>query len=344
MPWTGDVINDKMTSFSAMAATTPIRVVIMLFPRTKLLDVTGPLQVFNDAKRADGSAFYEIILASEHGGLVATDAGVPLPSMSLAEVSARPIDTLLVSGGRSALDAAGSAALLAFLREQSGKTRRLGSICLGAFILAAAGLLDGCEATTHWEYTDRLGAAHPATTVKPDAIFVSNGRIWTSAGVSTGIDMALAMVEEDLGRKVALDLARDLVLYLKRPGGQSQFSGELQRQSRDAAGRFEALHAHMREHAAGDLSVPELARIMAMSPRHFARIYAQENGISPAKAVEAVRLDLARDLLEETDIGIQQVAVRTGFGDDERLRRAFLRRYGVAPGEYRMRFGNGRAG
>jgi transcriptional regulator GlxA family with amidase domain len=329
-----------MTSFPAITLTTPIRVVIVLFPRTKLLDVTGPLQVFNDAKRADGSAVYEIILTSEDGGPVETDAGVPLPSIRLAEAAARPIDTLLVSGGRSALDAAGSAALLAFLRDQSGKVRRLGSICLGAFILAAAGLLDGCEATTHWEYTERLSTAHPATTVRPDAIFVSNGRIWTSAGVSTGIDMALAMVEEDIGRKTALDLARDLVLYLKRPGGQAQFSGELQRQSRDAAGRFDALHAHMREHAAGDLSVPELARIMAMSPRHFARVYAQQTGISPAKAVEAVRLNLARDLLEETDIGIQQVAVRAGFGDDERLRRAFLRRYGIAPGEYRTRFGN----
>jgi transcriptional regulator GlxA family with amidase domain len=333
-----------MTSFPAIAATAPIRVVIVLFPRTKLLDVTGPLQVFNDAKRADGSAVYEITLTSEHGGPVETDAGVPLPSIPLAEAARRPIDTLLVSGGRSALDAASSAVLLAFLRDQSGMVRRLGSICLGAFILAAAGLLDGCEATTHWEYTDRLGMAHPATTVRPDAIFVSNGTIWTSAGVSTGIDMALAMVEEDLGRKAALDLARDLVLYLKRPGGQSQFSGELQRQSRDAAGRFETLHAYMREHAAGDLSVPELARIMAMSPRHFARVYAQETGISPAKAVEAVRLDLARDLLEETDIGVQQIAVRAGFGDDERLRRAFLRRYGVAPGEYRTRFGNARAG
>jgi transcriptional regulator GlxA family with amidase domain len=332
-----------MTSFPATPATAPIRVTIVLFPRTKLLDVTGPMQVFNDAKRADGNAVYEITLASEHGGPVETDAGVPLPSITLVEAATRPIDTLLVSGGRSALEAAGSVALLAFLREQSDRVRRLGSICLGAFILAAAGLLDGCEATTHWEYTERLGAAYPATTVKPDAIFVSNGRIWTSAGVSTGIDMALAMVEEDLGRKAALDLARDLVLYLKRPGGQAQFSGELQRQSRDAAGRFEALHAHMREHAAGDLSVPELARVMAMSPRHFARVYAQETGVSPAKAVEAVRLDLARDLLEETEIGIQQIAVRAGFGDDERLRRAFLRRYGVAPGEYRARFGNDRA-
>ncbi|MCV9936830.1 GlxA family transcriptional regulator [Boseaceae bacterium BT-24-1] len=333
-----------MTSFPAIAAMTPTRVVIVLFPRTKLLDVTGPLQVFNDAKHPDGSRVYEITLASEHGGPVETDAGLPLPSVTLAEATAQPIDTLLVSGGRSALEAADSEALLDFLRDQSGMVRRLGSICLGAFILAAAGLLDGCEATTHWEYAERLGAAHPATTVTPDAIFVSNGRIWTSAGVSTGIDMALAMIEEDLGRKAALDLARDLVLYLKRPGGQSQFSGELQRQSRDAAGRFETLHAHMREHAAGDLSVPELARIMAMSPRHFARIYAQETGISPAKAVEAVRLDLARDLLEESTLPIQQIAVRAGFGDDERLRRAFLRRYGVAPGEYRTRFGNARTG
>lgn len=327
-----------------MIAPEPIRVVIVLFPRTKLLDVTGPLQVFNDARHADGSAVYEIALASEQGGPVETDAGVPLPSIALTEAVARPVDTLLVSGGRSALEAAGSAALLDFLREQSRRVRRLGSICLGAFILAAAGLLDGCEATTHWQYAERLGAAHPATTVRPDAIFVSNGRIWTSAGVSTGIDMALAMVEEDLGRKAALDLARDLVLYLKRPGGQAQFSGELQRQSRDSVGRFERLHAHIREHAAGDLSVPELARFMAMSPRHFARVYSQETGVGPAKAVEAVRLDLARHLLEDSALPIQQIAVRAGFGDDERLRRAFLRRYGVAPGEYRTRFGNARAG
>ncbi len=144
-----------------MTATAPIHVMIVLFPRTKLLDVTGPLQVFNDAKHPDGSAVYEITLASEHGGLVETDAGVPLPSITLTEAVAQPIDTLLVSGGRSALEAAGSAILLAFLRDQSGTVRRLGSICLGAFILAAAGLLDGCEATTHWEYTDRLGAGPP---------------------------------------------------------------------------------------------------------------------------------------------------------------------------------------
>lgn len=316
---------------------TPL-VVFVLFNRTKLLDVTGPLQVFNDAKTPSGAPAYRTLLVSECGGPVVTDTGIALSTRRLTECNDVEIDTLLVSGGDAALQVAQTGALCDWLIEQSRHVRRLGSICLGAFILAGCGLLDGRPATTHWEYCSQLAARFSMVEVRSDPIFVRADHIWTSAGVTAGIDMALAMVEQDLGHTAALALARDLVLFLKRPGGQSQFSIELRWQAHDCAGRFDGLHKWMRDNLATDLSVPALASFMAMSPRNFARVYTKTTGQSPGRGVEALRVEAARRLLESSTFSVQQIAHRVGFGDDERLRRAFVKALAVAPYDYRRRF------
>ncbi|MER8810838.1 GlxA family transcriptional regulator [Mesorhizobium australicum] len=327
-----------MTSNSANAHRERL-IAFLLFERTKLLDVTGPLQVFNDAKRASGEPAFRTILVSQRGGPIETDAGVALHTVSFDHCSKFTIDTLLISGGGTALEAARSSSLRGWLIKQANDVRRLGSICLGAFILAECGLLDGRRATTHWERCAELAERFPAIDVRPDPIFVRCGAVWTSAGVSAGIDMALAMVEEDLGHTTALAIARELVLYLKRPGGQSQFSTALRQQIRDRVGRFERLHAWIRENPGADLSVPALSSFMAMSPRNFARVYSKENGQTPGRAVEALRVATARDLLETSRQSVQQIAHAVGFGDPETFRRAFVKSLGVAPSDYRSRFG-----
>ncbi|MGT2489188.1 GlxA family transcriptional regulator [Methylobacterium oryzae CBMB20] len=314
------------------------KIVLVIFHEAKSLDVIGPMQVFNDAVLEDGRKAYEVKLASAEGGPVTTDTGVTLQSEPIdAAMEAGP-DTVLVVGGDPATSPAHTALLRARLAPHVGRPRRFGSICLGAFVLAELGVLDGLEVTTHWAHSRRLAQMYPAVTVTPDAIFVEAGRIWTSAGVSAGIDLALALVERDLGHPAALGLARDLVLFLKRPGGQSQFSVELRRQTQDARGRFDGLHAWMRANLQSDLSVPELAAVAHMSPRNFARVYTRETGESPARAVEQMRVEEACRLLESTHDTIQTIAYRVGFGDDERLRRAFVKNYRVSPHDYRIRF------
>ena len=317
----------------------PRSVVLVLFRRTKLLDVAGPVQVFNDARLPDGAPAYRITLASDEGSPILTDTGIALATERLDALDANAIDTLLISGGSAVFSALRSPLLRTWLAAHAGAPRRLGSVCLGAFVLADLDLLDGLEATTHWEACDRLARDYPAVTVLADAIYVAAGRVWTSAGVTAGIDMALAMVERDLGHAAALALARDLVLFLKRPGGQSQFSVELRRQTSDARGRFDMLHQWMRANLDQDMSVPALAEAAAMSLRNFARVYRRETGLSPARAVEQFRAEAARRLLESTPLSMQQIARCTGFGDDERLRRAFVKAYGVSPHGYRGRFG-----
>ena len=222
------------------------------------------------------------------------------------------------------------------------KARRVASVCLGAFALAWTGVLDGKRAATHWRYCPRLQDSFPNIRVEPNAIFVKDGRVWSSAGVSAGIDLALAMIEEDFGHTTALDVARRLVVFLKRPGGQSQFSTVLAAQASDVEGRFSALHAWIIENIASDLRVETLAEKAGMTPRTFARTYASRTGMTPASGVEALRVETARLLLESRQIGgVVEVAKRAGFGDDERMRRAFLRHLGVSPTEYRNRFSGG---
>lgn len=276
------------------------------------------------------------MVLSRAGGLVASSAGVRLDTLSFRRAAALRFDTLIVPGGPGVHRAAGDAALLAWLRRRAAAARRAGSVCTGTFLMAAAGLLDGRPATTHWRSCDLLAARFPRLRVDADAIFVRDGKLFSSAGVTAGIDLALALIEEDLGRALAMSVARHLVVYARRAGGQSQFSETLRAQSADD-GTFDALHQWIAAHLDADLSVDALAARAGMSPRHFARLYRSRTGTTPAKAVARLRLEAARQQLEGA-ARIGTVAQAAGFGDADRLRRAFHRHLGVAPRTYRSGF------
>ena len=335
----------RMTSKAAKSdRQIPRKVVMVAYEGANLMDISGPLQAFSVARFGNGRPAYQVTLASEVGGPVATDTGVKLETVRLDRTVLGSVDTLLVAGGGDKeIPPVSTVSLQAKLARYLDRPRRLGSICTGAFVLAELGVLDRREATTHWAFCGRLEREYPTIRVKPDAIFVTSGHVWTSAGVCAGIDMTLAMIEDDLDHLAALNVARGMVLFLKRPGGQSQFSVELRGQMRDARGRFSDLHDWVRNNLDADLSVPALAEAAKMSPRNFARVYIRETGESPARAVEKLRTEAARRLLESAHDPIQVVARRAGFGDDERMRRAFLRTYGVSPQDYRSRFGRVRA-
>lgn len=334
-----DGINDIMTSFYANSRQFPLRVGIVLFEDTKLIDVTGPLQVFNDAKLTDGIKAYDVSLVSESGGPVITDTGISLETTSFNDCRKSSPDTLLVSGGHSALIASNSVALQRFLRDMSLDCRRLGSICIGAFILAASGLLDGRRATTHWENCEQLRREYPSVKVEKDAIFIEDSGIWTSAGVTTGIDMALSMVEQDLGRAEALRLAKSLVLFVQRMGGQSQFSSSLKHQTLAKDDKFDSLISKVMNDLSADWSVTKLAAIAHMSERNFSRVFTQSMGESPARFIEALRVERACEKLQNGEQNLRAVAHLTGFGNMERMRRAFQRLRGVSPKDYGARFG-----
>jgi transcriptional regulator GlxA family with amidase domain len=244
-----------------------------------------------------------------------------------------------VAGGQGVMRAVEDASLIEWLKVRAGSARRTASVCTGAFLLAAAGLLDHRRAVTHWEYCDELSRRHPAVTVEPDPIFVNDGPMWTSAGVTSGIDLSLALVEEDLGRALALNVARQLVVFLKRPGGQAQFSAALSLQSADE--RFADLHNWLAEHLAEDLPLSRLATQAGMSERTFLRRYRDATGLTPARAIERLRVEAARQLLADTRLPTKRIAARCGFGSEETLRRNFARLQGVSPQDYRQRFGGG---
>ena len=316
------------------------RVAIVAFPGVTLLDISGPAQVFAELQAIDlPGAGYSLSYLSTSGGLVPTDVGMMVDTAPISSIRPNQVDTLVIPGGPGIWALRQDAVLMKWIKEVLPKARRAASVCLGAFVLAWIGALDGKRAATHWRYCPRLADGFPKIRVEPNAIFVKDGRVWTSAGVSAGIDLALAIIEEDFGHTTALDVARRLVVFLKRPGGQSQFSTVLAAQASDVEGRFSALHAWIIENIAGDLKVETLAKKAGMTPRTFARAYASRTGMTPANGVEALRVETARLLLESSEIrGVVEVARRAGFGDDERMRRAFIRHLGISPSEYRSRF------
>ncbi len=313
-------------------------VLVVLFDDVQSLDVTGPFEVFAGAARAAGDpSAYPLRTASLDGGPVRTHSGLRiLPDTTLAEaVAGGAPHTLVVPGGEGTRRP--DPALIDWLRVHAPRAERLVSVCTGALLLADAGLLDGHRATTHWAACEHLARRHPEVEVDPDPIFVREGRLSTSAGVTSGIDLALALVEEDLGRDVALTVARHLVVFLRRPGNQAQFSAQLSAQTARRE-PLRDLQQWITEHPGADLSVEALAARARLSPRHFARAFHEETGIPPGRYVDRVRLEHARRLLEETSRGVEEVARASGYGTPETMRRAFLRALGTAPAEYRRRF------
>ena len=305
------------------------QVVILAFPDVQSLDVTGPLEVFGGARtlieasgRADPAYDVLVLEIVPHGDFDDTPAR---------------LDTLLVAGGYGSHEASVDPATIEWVTRTSACARRTASVCTGAFILASAGLLDGRRATTHWASASELARIYPAIRVDPEPIFLRDGDMWTSAGVTAGMDLALALVEEDLDRGAALTIARHLVMFLRRPGNQAQFSATLAAQE-PAREPLREVRRHIQENLAGELSVEALAEHAHMSPRHFARSFRAETGVTPARYVESVRLEAARRELEDTAEPVAAVASACGFGTPETLRRSFLRALGVGPAEYRRRF------
>jgi transcriptional regulator GlxA family with amidase domain len=311
------------------------RVVVVAFPGVQSLDITGPAEVFRAATlmRPPG---YEVTVAAAERNPLATSTVSLVPDARLDEVTG-PIDTLLVAGGTGTRRAEEDERLVEWIAAAAGRSRRVASVCTGAFLLARAGLLDGRRATTHWASCADLAERYPTVSVEPDPIFVRDGNLATSAGVTAGMDLALALVEEDLGRDLALQAARWLVVFLQRPGGQAQFSAQLAAQSADRAPLRE-LQAWIPDHLDEDLSVPALARRTRMSDRNFARAFRRETGMTPGAYVEAARVERARIALETGDLPVEAVAEQAGFGTVETMRRAFRRRVGVSPAGYRTRF------
>jgi transcriptional regulator GlxA family with amidase domain len=325
---------------SPRSSPNPIRAVdVLIFPRVQVLDVTGPVQVFATANdfvvEAGGTPPYRLRLVAQDAGGVTATAGVGLAAQPLSR-RGEALDTLIVPGGPGVGAAAENPVLLDWMRQRATQARRVASVCTGAFLLAAAGLLDGRRATTHWKYSASLARRFPAIRVEPDPIFLCDGSIWTSAGVTAGIDLALALVEEDLGRSMALAVARYLVVFLKRPGGQAQFSAALALQVTDD--RFGALHDWINGHLASDLSLSVLAEQAGMSERSFSRHYTQAIGQTPARAIERLRVEAGRRLLSESRTPVKRIAQRCGFGSEETMRRSFLRLLAVTPQDYRSRF------
>ncbi len=340
----------------------PRLVVLVAYDGVQLLDLVGPLDVFDAAARAvgvgaaghgpvaaeaalaeaaavePGDAGYEIVVASPDGGAVCSSAGVAIATAAeLAEIEPGAVDTLIVAGALALEAPLAEPRLIAGISRLAGGARRTCSVCGGAFLLAAAGLLDGRRATTHWAVCASLAASFPTVEVEADRIYVRDGDVFTSAGVSAGIDLALALVEEDHGSELARRVARWLVLFLQRPGGQSQFSERLALPL-PAGSPIRALADEIVAAPAADHRVPALAARAALSERHLARLFAEQAGTTPARFVERVRVEAARDRLERSDAAVEAVAEGCGFGSAETMRRGFLRVLGVGPAEYRRRF------
>ena len=323
------------------------RIAVAVYPGVSLLDLGGPLEAFRVASEFAGTRSrrlnYKCSVVSSRGGQVPTADGVPLITESIRSLDRIEIDTLIVPGAFLVEDVTRDVELIKWVAKRAPKCRRVCSVCVGSFMLAAAGLLNGRRAATHWMHTQLLARQYPDVKVEPDAIFVRDGRVWSSAGVTTGIDLALALIEEDSGRETAIAVARVLVVYLKRAGGQSLYSALLAAQAESESNNFAELERWIAENLRADLSIESLADRAHMSPRNFARMYAKKRGRTPAKAVEAIRIDAARRRLEETDARIETIADECGYSGEEQMRSAFVRVLRIPPREYRKRFATSKA-
>lgn len=316
-----------------------MRVALLVCPNVQLLDVVGPTDVFAEAARQLGNRWaYRLQVISTEGQVVRSSSGLSLVADSTVATHRGAIDTLLVAGSPDVDGITRDERANAWLRKQARQVRRLGSVCSGAFVLAAAGLLDGRRVATHWNFAARLSAQYPQARVDADAIYVCDGNLYTSAGVTAGMDLALALVEQDHGRDLALRVAREMVMFLKRPGGQSQYSAHLAAQTTERS-LIRQVQEHVLAQLGGDLSVPALAQSVGMSERNFARVFRAEAGLTPAEFVEQARIDAARRRMEESDAPLKRIADEVGYANVDGFRRAFQRRLGVSPVEYRRRFG-----
>jgi transcriptional regulator GlxA family with amidase domain len=316
------------------------KVALVGYHGVQSLDITGPFEVFAMANRFGGASLYEPVLCSPEGGSILCNSGLTLAeSVAFAELP-DDFDTILVAGGDEAgLYAMRDTGVLEWLTARAATTRRIGSVCSGAFILAAAGMLDGRRATTHWEACDEMRAFRPAVRLEPDAIFVADPPFYTSAGVTAGIDLCLSLVEADHGPDLALAVARNLVLFMRRAGGQTQYSTGLNVQVA-ATPRLRNLVSDISADPTGDRSLPRLAELVGMTERTFSRVFLKETGVTPAAFVEMARVDRAKALLETSDWPLARIAERAGFGSSDALHRAFQKRVGATPCDYRERFGH----
>jgi len=331
-----------MTSFSAKLKTTaktPKLVVFVIYNDIVLLDLVGPLQVFSHAlEQQTGRNGYRCAVTSINGGMVNTNTVVSIPSTPMSDLVKENIHTLIIVGGDGANHSMYDNSLLTKIKKLASKTHRICSVCSGALVLAATGLLDGRRAVTHWDDCAMLASEFPNVQVEVDPIYIKDGHMWTSAGITAGIDMALAIVSEDLGRQSALMIAQSMVTQMARTGGQSQFSPMLGRQLLDSDGQFEVLHAWISENLQANLGVERLAEKVNMSTRNFSRVYAKQLGTTPAKAVEVIRTETAKELLETSQLSVKEISTRCGFNDEERMRRTFIRLLNVSPSDYRQTF------
>jgi transcriptional regulator GlxA family with amidase domain len=315
-----------------------MHVAIAVPPNAQSLDVSGPVDVFVEAGRqSGGKAAYQVSLIAMEKTELVRAGGLSLVADASIHGPDTRIDTLLVAGTPDFAMADGLVDFQSWLRRRAPTVRRYGSVCTGAFFLGAAGLLDGRHVTTHWAHAAELAARYPGANVEPDRIYVQDGPLYTSAGVTAGIDLALLLIEEDHGRELALTVARRLVMFLKRPGGQSQFSAHLAAQIATES-RIQGVQHWILDNLTADMALATLAARAAMSVRNFTRVFQSETGNSPADFVELARVDAARRLLEESEMPLQRVASRCGFGTADTMRRAFLRRIGTGPQDYRSRF------
>jgi transcriptional regulator GlxA family with amidase domain len=305
----------------------PRTIAFLIFEDFQLLDAAGPIGAFEMPMRGLSPSPYTLKVIAPKAGPVRSSCGVSLLADAIPR--APRFDTLIVAGGVGTRAAMQDKRILALIRSQQQHARRLCSVCSGAYVLAAAGALDDKRATTHWGRSQDFARRFPQVKLEPDCIYTHDGKIWTSAGITAGIDLALALIADDLGEEIARRAAQELVVYHRRPGGQSQFSALLDIERAD--GRFTPLLAWAREHLEDDLTVEALAAHANMSPRNFARAFTAETGVTPAKAVERLRLEAAREQVEHGPQPIDAIALATGFGDPERMRRAFLRAFGQPP-------------